>query len=305
MSQDPVHTLPDLETWSRPGPSLAVLGHPIAHSVSPAMHNAALSRLAESDTRFADWRYFKFDIDPADLPRALPLFRARGFAGLNLTVPHKVIAFGLVTDIDDDARPIGAVNTLVARDDGWKAFNTDGYGMETGIRADLGVQLRGSAVILLGAGGAARGAAVQCLQSGAISLHIANRTAANRDALIADLTPLLSSGQLCEGFDPSAPPPSLPDGALVINATSLGLRPDDDAPIDLSRLPRLRAVYDMIYNPPRTALLRDAARLGIPHAHGLSMLVNQGARALSLWTCLPASLLAPSMSAGAHAALGL
>ncbi|HVU24963.1 MAG TPA: shikimate dehydrogenase, partial [Opitutus sp.] len=105
------------------------------------------------------------------------------------------------------------------------------------------------------------------------------------------------------GFDPSAPPADLPAGALVINATSLGLRATDPAPVDLAALPRPAAVFDMIYNPPQTALLRAAAALGIPHANGLSMLVHQGAKSLEIWSGIPAADTAPAMHAAARAAL--
>ena len=118
-SADPVFTLADLETWSFPGTALAVLGHPIKHSISPVMHNAALAELARSDKRYASWKYFRFDIPPEDLPRALELLRGKNFRGLNLTVPHKVIAFDLIAAIDPAAKPIGAVNTLLATDQGW------------------------------------------------------------------------------------------------------------------------------------------------------------------------------------------
>ena len=107
-----VLTLRDLEAWSAPGTALAVLGHPIKHSVSPPMHNAALARLAGTDPRFADWRYVRFEIHPDDLPGALELLYEKKFRGVNLTVPHKVIAFDRVTEVDRAARPVGAVNTL-------------------------------------------------------------------------------------------------------------------------------------------------------------------------------------------------
>src|SRR5690606_17802602 len=112
MTVDPVFTLRDLETWARPGTSLAVLGHPIKHSISPAMHNAALSDLAARDPAYSDWRYFRFDIPPEDLARALELLHAKRFLGINLTVPHKVIAVDQVARIDPAAKPVGAVNTL-------------------------------------------------------------------------------------------------------------------------------------------------------------------------------------------------
>ena len=302
MSAEPVLTLADLAAWARPGTSLAVLGHPIKHSVSPAMHNAALAQLAAVDPRYADWRYFRFEVPPDDLPRALELLRAARFHGVNLTVPHKVIAFGRVAHVDAAAQPAGAVNTLRLEAAGWHGFNTDGYGLATAIRAELGLPLAGAHVLLLGAGGAARGAAVECLRQGCASLAIANRSAENLHPLLDLLRPLAGTIPV-RGFAPAAPPADLPAGTLVINATSAGLRPEDPAPVDLAALPRPAAVYDMIYNPPRTPLLRTAAALGLPHAHGLGMLVHQGAKALELWTGVPAHCTAPAMAAAARAAL--
>lgn len=293
-------TLDDLPGWSFRGTALAVLGQPIAHSVSPAMHNAALAELARAQPRFADWRYFRFEVPPARLAEALPQLHAAGFNGLNLTVPHKVLAGDLVAEKDPAAVPVGAVNTLVRTPTGWRGHNTDGYGLATALQADLGVGLAGTDVILLGAGGAARGAAVECLQRGCASLWLANRTREHRDTLLAALRPLAGAIPL-HGFDPGAPPAGLPTGALLINATAAGLKPGDPPPIALRRLPAGLRVYDMVYNPPVTALLREAATLGLPHANGLAMLVHQGARALEFWTGVPAP--APVMAAAARAAL--
>lgn len=303
---DPVLTFRDLETWSHDGVSLAVLGHPIRHSISPPMHNAALADLARADARFLDWKYFRFEIRPEDLPGALDLLHARKFRGVNLTVPHKIIAFDRVAEIDPAARPIGAVNTLRWTERGWHGFNTDGYGLATAIREDLGRELAGAHVVLLGAGGAARGAAIECLQRGCASLWIANRTTQNLDALLAQLAPLAGKIPLGGFIPPVVPSEALAQGGLlVINATSLGLRPADPAPIDLAALPPIAAVYDMIYNPPRTALLRQAEQLGLPHANGLAMLVHQGAKSLEIWSGAPAATTAPIMLAAARAALGV
>ena len=285
-SADPILTLSDLEAWSRPGTALAVLGHPIKHSVSPAMHNAALAELAQTDPRFADWNYVRFDIHPDDL-----------------TVPHKIIAFDRVAAIDPAARPVGAVNTIRWTPAGWQGFNTDGYGLAAAVRETLGRTLAGTPIILLGAGGAARGAAVECLQQGCASLAIANRTQENLDTLLALLAPL-AGGIPVRGFAPSAPPADLPAGALVINATSAGLRNTDPLPVALESLPRPAAVFDMIYNPPATALLQSASHLGLPNANGLAMLVHQGARALEIWTGIAAVRLAPAMGNAARAAMG-
>jgi len=280
---DPVLSLDDLDSRSFPGTPLAVLGHPIRHSISPAMQNAALAAMTRDQERFRTWRYERFDVPPDDLPRALDRLHLLGFHGLNLTVPHKVIAFGCIAEIDAAARPIGAVNTLLRLERGWRGYNTDGHGLAGGVREDLGAALAGAHVILLGAGGAARAAAVECLRQRCASLWIANRTPARLDTLLSLLRPLADHVPV-RGFAPQSPPAGLPAGALVINATAAGLRRDDPPPVDLTRLPRPAAVYDMIYNPSETPLLRQAALLGIPCANGLSMLVHQGARSLEIWT---------------------
>lgn len=297
-----IHNLADLSAWSFSGVSLAVVGHPIAHSLSPVIHNAALAELARTQPRFRDWRYFKFDIPPGDLPAALSVFHRLNFRGLNLTVPHKSLAVEHLTKSDSFVRAAGAANTLTFFEDGWHGANTDGYGLTTSLQQELGTGLAGAHVILLGAGGAARGAAVECLRARCASLWIGNRTAASLTALLTELQPLAGSTGL-HGFDLAALPAGLPAEAIVINATSLGLAPADPAPVDLRKIPRPARVLDMIYRPARTALLRQAAELGLPHANGLSMLVHQGARSLELWT--GATVPVAVMQAAATAALGL
>ncbi|MFI5335841.1 MAG: shikimate dehydrogenase family protein [Opitutales bacterium] len=296
----PVRTLADLAAWSAPGPSLALLGHPVAHSVSPAMHLAALAVLAEEDPRFRTWGYDKFDISAADLPRALALLHARGFVGLNLTVPHKETGLALAESADAFAKSAGAANTLLRTATGWHAANTDGPGLADAVRSELGLGLRGRSIILLGAGGAARAAAAQCLQDGVSALWIGNRGPDRLAALLTHLAPL-AHGIPVHGFPLDQPPAGLPAGALVINSTSVGLHHEPTGPVDLRRLPAPAAVFDMIYNPPDTALLRQAAGLGLPHASGLAMLVHQGAHALSRWTGRPAP--AGVMSQAARTAL--
>lgn len=283
-SEKDVFTLADLSGWPQDRTWLAVLGHPIHHSISPAMHNAALVTMAKSDPRFSTWRYVRFDVPPEELPEALKRLHALKFLGLNLTLPHKVLAFDRVWRVDTAAQPIGAVNTLRWSPEGWEGFNTDGHGLATALQEDLRAgDLQNAAIVLLGAGGAARGAAVEMLQRGCASLWIANRTTANRDALLDSVRPLATRSTL-HGFDPQRPPADLPTGAWVINATSAGLRPTDPAPIDLRLLRKPAGVYDMIYNPPQTPLLAQAASLGLPSTNGLSMLVHQGARALGIWS---------------------
>jgi shikimate dehydrogenase len=263
------------------------------------MHNAALAELARGDARFAGWRYFAFDVEPAALAAALGLMRERGFRGVNLTVPHKVLAAGLVADLDPEARDAGAVNTLACAPSGWRGFNTDGYGLAAAIREDLGLELKGASIVLLGAGGAARAAAVQCLREGCAALWIQNRTRSRLDRLLEQLGPLAGATPV-RAIAGAGPGP----GAVVINATSAGLRDSDPAPADLAAFPGIAAVYDMIYNPARTRLLAQARALGLPHANGLGMLVHQGAKSLELWTGVASSRTAPAMRAAAAKALG-
>jgi shikimate dehydrogenase len=301
MSADPILSFGDLEGWSRPDTSLGVVGFPIGQSLSPEMHNAALTFLAGEDRRYDLWRYFRFEIRPSELPAALKLFHARGFLGINLTIPHKLAGFKLVESADEASRAVGAVNTLARTPAGWRGFNTDGHGMAAAVRETLGRELTGATVLIVGAGGAARSAAAECLSRGCSALWIANRTPATLDSLLAVIRPL--AGRIpVRGLSPEDLPHGLPAGSLVINATNAGLRPGDGAPVDLARLPRPAGVYDVIYNPPVTRLLRDAEALGLPRANGVSMLVHQGAKALEIWTGVPAARTAPVMEAAVRSA---
>jgi len=270
----------------------AVLGCPIRHSASPAMHNAAFSALG------LDWRYLAAEVRPEDLPAAIHGAKAMRFIGLNLTVPHKTAALNLVDALDDKAKLLGAVNTIVfetRRPNGdWvplgrlpeeeisevrsRGHNTDAESLVRSLKEDLQwPELGGATVLLLGAGGAARAAALQLAQEGIASLFIVNRTVERATRLMAEVTARF----------PSVTPGFMPDCAdVVINATSLGLKPDDPPPISLDWLkssPPKRA-YDMIYRPAETPFLRAARSVGCQTANGLGMLLHQGAAALELWS---------------------
>ena len=274
----------DLEGSRLGGVSLAVLGFPVNHSISPALHNAALAEMAKADPRFSDWSYRRLEVEADRLPEVLPKLRDAGFRGLNLTIPHKVRALDLATEVDSEARAIGAVNTLLAGENGWSGFNTDGYGLEQALREELEVELAGAVVILLGAGGAARAAASQSLLRGCRELWVGNRSRERLDALLASL-PANPGGPPVKGFPLSEVPANLPkDGVVIVNATSLGLQADDPSPLDLSAFPPETKVLDMIYNPPETTLLREARVCGMRAANGLAMLVHQAARSLSIWS---------------------
>ena len=283
MDIEKTYTLADLKVWDFPGTSLAVIGHPIKHSLSPIMQNAAIEQLSLKNKQFKGWGYFRFDIDAKDLPVALKLFHQKRFLGLNLTVPHKVIAFNLISEITDSAKAIGAVNTLKWTDSGYVGHNTDGYGMFVGIKEGLGVNLEGSSVLILGAGGAARAAIVECLNQQADSIRILNRSKYRLDAMLSSLSSL-------EGFGSIIPVRkkedivTLPRTGICINATSLGMKPDDPLPLDISSLSPKWVVFDMVYNPQETQLLIEARKHGCRVKTGLGMLVHQGAKSLEIWT---------------------
>jgi len=277
------YTLDDLGKVDFGGTPLAVLGHPIQHSVSPAMQNAAIEKMCQLNSRFNDWTYFRFDVAAEDLERALPLFHKNSFLGLNLTIPHKVHAMDLIKGVSPDGERMGAVNTLVWDEFGYDGFNTDGYGLKMALANDLGVDLKDANVILLGSGGAARAAAVQCVLEGCARLYVGNRTPERLQGLM-DVLHAMPGGDCAEAFAISELPENLPEHGVLINATSLGLEASDPAPIDVAQLPLGWKVYDMIYNPAATTLLETARARGMAVANGLSMLVHQGARSLAIWS---------------------
>ncbi len=261
------------------------------------MHNPALATLG------LDWRYLACDVHPDRLREAIAGAQAMKFIGLNLTVPHKLLAVDIVDALDESARTWGAVNTVrfEARDESgaWQplakvnpeaaremrslGFNTDADAITCSLREDLGFEPRGGSVLLLGAGGAGRTAALKLASEGVGSLWLVNRTQSKAEEVAAEIRTRFPEVRTHAGW-PDA------DVDLVLNATSLGLKPTDGSPLDEANFPlrRTRAVYDMIYRPAETPLLRAAKAAGCKVANGLGMLLYQGAKALEIWTGLPA-----------------
>ena len=244
----------------------AVFGDPIAHTASPAMHNAAFAACG------LNWAYIACRVDPQKLRSALYGARDLGFAGVNLTVPHKVLALEIVDDVDPEARQLGAVNTVVFEPSGrMRGYNTDGYGFTKALAEDFGFNPTGRRILIVGAGGAGRALATKCVLEGAGKVYLANRTAAKLDTM----------RERCHVLSLAEVPAVLDDVELIVNATSVGLKPGET----LNLKPGGRhLVYDTIYNPPETELLRAAKATGARAANGLSMLLHQGARAFELWT---------------------
>jgi shikimate dehydrogenase len=259
----------------------AVFGHPVKHSASPAMQNAGLAALD------LNWRYLACEVDPANLREALAGAKQMGFVGVNLTVPHKLLAVEMVDVLDVSARIWGAVNTvrfeIQAGQTIARGFNTDADAITRSLREDLGVELRGAKVLLLGAGGAGRTAALKLAAEGVGELHLVNRTESKAATVAQEIGGRNPAVKVMVGY------PQTPVD-LVLNATSLGLRADDALPLDEGKfsLRQARAVYDMVYRPAETPLLKAAKAAGCRTANGLGMLLYQGAKALEIWTGRPA-----------------
>ena len=267
-------------------------GHPVQHSASPAIQNAGLAALG------LNWRYLAFDVDPANLRAAIQGAKAMNFVGLNLTVPHKLLAVDMVDVLDESAKAWGAVNTIrfEGRDERgvWRplrefaeapretrshGFNTDADAITRALREDLGLDLSGAKILLLGVGGAGRTAALKLASEGVSELCLVNRTRSKAEAVSKEIRERHPAVKVTTGY-PAGPVD------LLLNATSLGLKRDDPSPLDGKQfaLRQAGAVYDMIYRPAETALLKDAKAAGCRTANGLGMLLYQGAKALELWT---------------------
>ncbi len=259
------------------------------------MHNAAFAALG------LNWRYLAFEVDPKNLRAAIEGSRAMNFAGLNLTVPHKLLAMDMVDELDISAKTWGAVNTIKFEPDAAGkvraiGFNTDADAVVRTIKDDFKwSDLNGAAILLLGAGGAAKSTALRLAQEGISKLFLVNRTETNALQLKREteeqnpsvLIEFIANHKIAEGY-PHDPVD------LVVNATSLGLKPDDALPIQLNWLKtrRPKRVFDMIYRPAETAFLREAKAASITAegysacqtANGIGMLVHQGAKAFEIWT---------------------
>ena len=243
------------------------------------MHNAAFAALG------LDWRYLAFEVNPKNLRAAIEGAKAMNFAGLNLTVPHKLLAVEMVDMLDESAKTWGAVNTIRFDKKGAIGFNTDADALTQSLREDLKLELRGAKVLLLGAGGAARTAALKLASEKVAELFVVNRTQSKAEKIAGETKKQFPSVIVSTGF-----PKAKVD--LILNATSLGLKTDDSSPLDEKQfsLKEARAVYDMIYRPAETKLLVAAKKSGCKTANGLGMLLHQGAKAFEIWTGKPAPL---------------
>lgn len=255
---------------------VGVFGFPVAENPTQAMIEPAFADLG------LDWRYLTVEVPPEHLGDAVRGARAMGWRGFNCTIPHKVAVIPHLDRLSPAAETIGAVNCVVLRGNQWIGENTDGKGFLQSVAAIRPIQ--GLKAVVLGAGGAARAIGVELALAGAAHLTIVNRSP-DRGRTLADLirqrTGVPAAFVAWEGEYPVPP-----DTDLVVNATSIGLFPDVEArvPLDVTTLRAGLIVSDVIPNPPRTRLIREAEAGGCTVLDGLGMLVNQGVIGIRLWT---------------------
>jgi len=248
------------------------------------MHNAAFQALR------MDWAYLAFDVLPEKLQQALRALPALGMKGVNITIPHKEAAAGMVDELSSLANLLGAVNTVQVEGETLIGHNTDASGFLSALR-EAGVEPKGERVVLLGAGGAARAIAVALAEKKVKTLVVANRTVEKAVGLAERIKEINPEVQVAPfGLPDLALKEEVESAGLLVNATSVGMYPQVDvsAPIPTQWLHPGQTVVDIIYRPLLTSLLSEAKRRGCHTLNGVKMLVWQGAEAFSLWTGQPA-----------------
>jgi shikimate dehydrogenase len=244
----------------------AVIGSPVRHSLSPALHNAAFSQLG------LDWVYVALDVAPGEAQRAVDAMRVLGLAGLSVTMPHKEAMAAAVDELDPAAAALRSVNTVVVRPDGTLVgHSTDGAGFVASLAAH-GVSVAGRTVCLLGAGGAARAIADALARAHAASVVVVNRTQSSAEATAELAGTVGSVGEMRD----------VRDSDIVVNATSVGMG-GTDLPSDPALFRAGQVVADIVYHPRTTAWLVAAAAAGAATVEGLGMLVHQAALQQQLW----------------------
>ncbi len=256
-----------------------LFGYPVGHTISPGIHNSAYLKAG------LNWTYLAFSVKPGDLEAAFVGFRALGGRGLNITIPHKQAVMPFLDEVSEEARLIGAVNTVLFRDGRAVGYNTDGPGFVRALREEKDFSLEGERVCLIGAGGAGRAVAVQSALSGSARIEIADLDRRRAEELSDWINQKIGS-DLAGVFQVGSREGDEIIGAadLVVDATPLGLRPDDPISFDPALLKPGSLVMDLVYNPPETPLLKAADDLGIDRLNGLGMLIHQAALAWEIWT---------------------
>ena len=259
---------------------LGVIGHPVSHSLSPLMHNAALTKLG------LDYVYLPFPIAPENLERAIAGFASIGMVGFSITIPHKQAILPLLSEISPIAQAIGAVNTVTRQGDKWVGTNTDVEGFIAPLQTTYHQDWSQKKAVILGNGGAARAVVAGCIQLGLAEIHVVGRNLQKLQAFTQSWqnSPFADKFQVHEWQEL---PNLLHQANLLVNTTPMGMYPHvDESPLssqEMGYLPGDAIVYDLIYIPKPTKFLHLAEKQGAIMIDGLEMLVQQGAAALKIW----------------------
>lgn len=265
--------------------TLGIFGHPISHTLSPAMHNAVIKALG------LDMVYLPFEVKPSNLKEAINGIKSLGIIGVNITIPHKESVIRFLDDISEEARLVGAVNTIVNKNGKLVGHNTDGYGYIDSLKEELGFNPKSKRIIIIGAGGAARGILSTLAAQKPKAITIANRTLSRAVSLIKAFKGKFRNTRFeAIDLDNNMLKMSFNSVDLLINTTSVGMKQGKALKISLETLPKIAIVSDIIYNPLETLLLKKAKKLGLTTHGGLGMLVHQGARSFKLWTGMDAPM---------------
>ncbi|MBI4228479.1 MAG: shikimate dehydrogenase [Deltaproteobacteria bacterium] len=257
-----------------------IFGHPVNHSLSPTMHNAAFKKLK------LDRVYIAFDIHPKNLDSATQAIKSLGILGVNVTIPHKEKILSFLDETSPEVEMTGAVNTVKNENGKLIGYNTDVEGFLMAIKEDLGVIPKGLRISLLGAGGAARAVLTGLCMNGASEIYLINRTLDKAKKLASEFKRCykdISIGAYALE-DRVSVERSLRSAELLINASSSGMEGVASSELRLEVLPKESMVYDLVYKPRETPLLKAAKELGLKSAGGLSMLLYQGAKSFEIWT---------------------
>ncbi|WP_274365529.1 shikimate dehydrogenase [Paenibacillus thermotolerans] len=256
-----------------------VFGDPVRHSKSPVMLGEAFRAAGMNAV------YGAFHVTPDALGSAVEGVRALGFRGVNVTIPHKVRVMEYLDEIDATARKAGAVNTIVNEGGRLIGYNTDGIGYVRSLKEETGASIEGSSILMLGAGGAARGVAHALAAEKPSRMWIANRSAGKAEALVSEL----AGSSDCIGIGWDGIDHIIGKVDIIVNTTPIGMHPNtEEMPVDPALLREGTIVSDLIYNPLSTKLLMHAEQAGAKVHGGLGMFVYQGAYAFEYWTGAPA-----------------
>ena len=259
--------------------SVGIIGNPLAHSISPVFQQAAFDYL-KLPVKYKIWK-----TSSSEFQQSIQNLRSIEFLGANITIPYKEEVLKHLDDLDSKAKSIGAVNTIVKKNNKLIGYNTDAFGFIKSIQSDSNFSLKGKRALIIGAGGAARAAAFSIIDEGIDSLVIANRTIQRADDLADDLAEVIDVETL------ALKSPSFEElvgsSNLIINSSSVGMaytNTNSQSLIKADWISPGSLVFDMVYNPISTPLISEARKAGVETISGLSMLIYQGAASFNLWT---------------------